>query len=431
MSNPAMPAENKRSHHPLIATLIGLRGNERACVYTEPLWGIPHSLFIPFFTVYQHALGVSDRQIGILISMSMILQVFSSLMGGILTDRFGRRWTTFIVDLFAWSIPVLIWAFAQDFRWFFVATLFNGLWQITNISWTCLMVEDCDQSKLVHIFTWCTISGLLAVLFAPLSGLLVQDMGVVPAMRILLIITFFMMTFKFILLFFLTHETKMGIIKLHETRKISVLTQLGEYRRLAVIMFRTPGNWMVLTYLVLQNISLAVLGSFFALYATLSLGLPESTLAWYPIGRALIMLLFIFTIQTLMNHLHYRIPMMAGLAVYLVSHVILLAAPKENPAFLWLYVIFEAVAYALVIPQRDSLVVRFVDPVDRPRIVSLIYIMMIGLSTPFGWLAGELSQRNRSWPFILNMVLFAGCFLMIALMRDRANQEGSNDQVKV
>ena len=27
--------------HPLISTLVNLEGNPRACVYTEPLWGIP------------------------------------------------------------------------------------------------------------------------------------------------------------------------------------------------------------------------------------------------------------------------------------------------------------------------------------------------------------------------------------------------------
>ena len=409
----------RRTHHPLIETLVGLRGNERACVYTEPLWGIPHSLYIPFFTVYQHALGVSDSQIGALLSLGMVLQVLSSLIGGILTDRFGRRWITFVMDIVSWSVPVLIWALARDFRWFFVAALFNGLWQITNISWTCLMVEDCDQGKLVHIFTWCTICGLLSALFAPLSGLLVQDAGVVPAMRILLMITFFMMTVKFTILFLLSHETRMGVIKMRETRKIPILRQFKEYRRLAAIMFRTPGNWQVLSFLVLQNIALTVLGSFFALYATLSLGMPESNLALYPIGRALIMLVFIFTVQTVMNRMHFRIPMMAGLAVYIISHVILLAAPKGNPVFLWLYVICEAIAFALVVPQKDSLLVRFVDPAERPRIVSLINIIMIGFSAPFGWLAGELSQMNRSWPFILNIVLFAGCFLIVARLREK------------
>ena len=34
--------------NPLISTLKNLRGNPRACVYTEPLWGIPYNLFAPY-----------------------------------------------------------------------------------------------------------------------------------------------------------------------------------------------------------------------------------------------------------------------------------------------------------------------------------------------------------------------------------------------
>ena len=32
-------------NHQFITTLFNLRGNARACVYTEPLWGIPYNLF--------------------------------------------------------------------------------------------------------------------------------------------------------------------------------------------------------------------------------------------------------------------------------------------------------------------------------------------------------------------------------------------------
>ncbi len=64
--------------HPLLTTLVGLRGNPRACVYTEPLWGIPYSLYVPFFTLYMYALGVNDQQIGFLISIA--LGVFTKLL---------------------------------------------------------------------------------------------------------------------------------------------------------------------------------------------------------------------------------------------------------------------------------------------------------------------------------------------------------------
>ncbi|MEA4888902.1 MAG: MFS transporter [Clostridiaceae bacterium] len=407
----------KLQSHPLIKILVDLRGNERACIYTEPLWGIPYNLYIPFFTVYQHALGVSDRQIGILLSLSMFMQVITMPLGGLLTDRFGRRRTTFYVDILVWSVPVLIWAFAQSFTWFLAAMLFNGMWQITSISWTCLLVEDCDKNKLVPIFTWATICGLLAVFFAPLSGLLVSRVGIIPAMRVLLLIAFSLMTAKFIILFIFSHETNQGRIQMQATRHASPGQFLSEYRQLAVKMARNPRTWHLLAFLVLFNVGSTILTNFFALYATLSLNTPEPYLAYFPIGRAVIMLIFIFTIQTVLNRHSFKVPMIAGLIIYVLSQLVLLNAPVGRPGFLWLYILGEALAYALVVPQKDSLIVLFIDPEERPRQVSLLYLAMTAISTPFGWIAGELSQRSRQWPFLLNMVLFALCVLLVIRLR--------------
>ncbi len=410
----------KLQQHPLIKILVDLRGNERACIYTEPLWGIPYNLYIPFFTVYQHALGVSDRQIGILLSLSMFMQVITMPLGGLLTDRFGRKRTTFYVDILVWSVPVLIWAFAQNFSWFLAAIFFNGMWQITSISWTCLLVEDCDKNKLVPIFTWTTICGLLAVFFAPLSGLLVSRVGIIAAMRILLLIAFSLMTAKFVILFIFSHETKQGLVQMQATRHAPPRRFLSEYRRLAFRMARNPHAWQLLSFLVLFNVGSTILTNFFSLYATLSLNIPEPYLAYFPIGRAIIMLIFIFTIQTAINRHSFKIPMTAGLIVYLLSQLVLLNAPAGRPGFLWLYVLGEAIAYALVVPQKDSLIVLFIDPEERPRQVSLLYMAMTAISAPFGWIAGELSQHSRRWPFLLNMVLFAVCVFLVIRLRPSA-----------
>ena len=35
-------------NHPLVRALLELRGNPRACVFTEPLWGVPYNLYMPF-----------------------------------------------------------------------------------------------------------------------------------------------------------------------------------------------------------------------------------------------------------------------------------------------------------------------------------------------------------------------------------------------
>jgi len=208
----------KLKNHPLINTLLELRGNQRACVYTEPLWGIPYNLYAPYATLYMYALGVKDKQIGLLLSIGMILQVIASIFGGIATDKLGRRKCTFIFDILSWSIPTFIWMFSQNFWWFLIAAIFNSMWQITSNSWNCLLVEDCPPELLVDIYTWCTVSGLLSVFFAPLAGLLVAKITLVPAMRILYGIAFLMMTTKFVILFIFSHETSHGIKHMEETK---------------------------------------------------------------------------------------------------------------------------------------------------------------------------------------------------------------------
>jgi hypothetical protein len=39
--------------------------------------------------------------------------------------------------------------------------------------------------------------------------------------------------------------------------------------------------------------------------------------------------------------------------------------------------------------------------------MAILYVLMIVFTTPFGWIAGELSTFNRSLPFVLNIALFA------------------------
>jgi protein-S-isoprenylcysteine O-methyltransferase Ste14 len=106
-------------------------------------------------------LGLKDNQIGLLVSIGLVVQTFSALISGPITDKLGRRKTTAYFDFISWSIPMVIWAVAQDFRFFLVAALFNGTWRITHTSWSCLLVEEADPKKLVDIYSWIYIAGLL------------------------------------------------------------------------------------------------------------------------------------------------------------------------------------------------------------------------------------------------------------------------------
>ena len=122
------------TRHPVIDTLIHLTGNGRACLWVEPLWGIPYNLYTPFVSVYMAALGMSPTQIGLVSSVFFASQVVWSLLSGALTDKLGRRRCTLIFDCVSWSVPTFMWMIAQDFTWFLVAAIFNGAWRVTENS---------------------------------------------------------------------------------------------------------------------------------------------------------------------------------------------------------------------------------------------------------------------------------------------------------
>lgn len=399
--------------HPLIDTLINLKGNQRSCVYTEPLWGIPYSLYIPYATLYMYALGVKDQQIGLLLSIGMVFQVIASLFGGIVTDKLGRRKSTIIFDVLSWSIPALIWTFSQNFWWFLIATIFNSMWQITNNSWNCLLVEDCPPKLLVDIYTWCTISGLLAVFFAPLAGILISEISLVPAMRVLYGFTFVMMTAKFIILFFFSTETKQGLLRMEKTKDQKIFKMLSGYKDVFFLIFRNPATRMILAIMTILNVSSMISNSFLSLYINKNLLVPEEYIALFPIIRALVMLIFIFTVQAKINRLPFKPVMAVGAGLYILGNVLLLLSKPQSYLLLIIYMLCDSFGFSLLIPRKDSLLVLFVDPQERARVLGLIFVIMIGIASPFGWISGRLSEINRMLPFLLNIFLYALCTILV------------------
>jgi len=140
------------SKNPLIDTLLTIRGNQRVAIFTEPLYGIPFNLYMPFVSIYMASLGLSPVQIGFVAMLTMFSQMVSSLFGGVLADKMGRRKSLFVFDVFAWIIPYFLWATAQGFPAFVIAALLNGMWRISNVSYSLLIVEDADMKRLSKLF---------------------------------------------------------------------------------------------------------------------------------------------------------------------------------------------------------------------------------------------------------------------------------------
>jgi len=375
------------------------------------------------------SLGLQDADIGILLSVGMFLQMFTALMGGVLTDKFGRRLTTFVVDIVSWSIPVLIWAFAQDFRWFLVAAIFNSIWQISHVSWQCLLVEDAPKEKIIQLYHLIYIAGLLAVFFAPISGYLIGVFSLVPVMRVLFGISFVCMTVKFVILQVYSKETAQGVVRMRETANVPMYRLIAEYGGVLKQILKTPATWRVLILTTLVSIQQMTSHNFFALYVTQDLGLPEEFLAVFPILRAAIMLVFFIGVQHRLNRFPQYAVMLVGLGIYISGFVLLIMTPPEVIILLLAFTALDASAAALFLPRRDALVIQNVDPAERARIMSLLTVIMLGVSSPFGIIIGWLSGIDRRIPFAVCVGLFILMGVIVAMERKNGHEpETVNEQ---
>jgi hypothetical protein len=368
------------------------------------------------------ALGLSDKQIGLTVSISWGFQIFLALLSGVVTDKLGRRLTTLIFDILAWSVPALISAVAQNFWYFLAAGIINSIWRIPLNSWTCLMVEDADQDQLVDIYTWVYIANQLVGFVAPLTGILIGIYSLVPTMRGLYFFAAIMFTVKAVVTYQMTQETAQGKIRLHETRHQSVISVLGEYKGVFYDLLHSPQTLYTAGIMLMLSISSIISGSFWAIIVTEKLHIPAQNLAIFPFVKSAIMLLFFFMVMPRLNKLHYQLPLTIGFIGFVISQILLITAPVQGYFFLLVSVFLEACSFAAVSPLVDKMVVLTVDPKERARIQSILYVGIILLSSPFGWIAGTLSEVDKNLPFALNISLFV-IGAVLAYLAGKASQE--------
>jgi DHA1 family tetracycline resistance protein-like MFS transporter len=393
-------------NHSLFATLFSLRGNPRGCVYFEPLWGIPFHLYVPYVSLYMLALGLTEKEIGLILSVSWFFQIFLAMLSGVVTDKLGRRLTTLIFDILSWSVPALISAVAQNFWYFLAAGIINSVWRITHTSWSCLLVEDADESQLVDIYTWINIANLIVGFVAPLGFFLIEKFSFVPTVRGLYVFAAVMFTLKAVLTYLWTEETAHGKVRLQETKDQSVFHVFVEYKDVLRDVLRAPQTLYTAGIMLVMSITELISGGFWSVLVSEKLQIPIGNLGIFPFIRSAIMLIFYLTVMPAIGRMHFKSPMTLGFLGYVLSQLILVTAPRAEYGFLIVSVFIEACSLAVVRPLLDQMIVLTVNAQERARILSILSVGVILFTSPFGWIAGNLSTANKNFPFFLNIVLF-------------------------
>ncbi len=397
----------KRIRNPILRTLIDSRGNQRACLFSEPLYGIPFNLFTPLVAVYMAALGLNPFQIGLVTTVGLLSQMLAAPLGGVITDRLGRRLTTMLFDFLAWVIPSVLWATAQGLPSFLLAAMFNGFWRVTETSWGLLLTEDADPDKLIHLYAVTYIAGLLAAFVSPLTYLLVERFSLVSTMRGLYFVMCAMMTTKAVGLYMLTRESAIGLKRMAESKQVSIFSKLADSRHVLKRMFKSERIMLVVAIGTCYAMIRSVNDNFWPLMITEKLGIEEKNLSLFNTARNLVMLIIYLVFVPRLDVRAFRRPFTWAMGILIVVNLVLFSLGYATFAMILLLVSVEAVALATLQPLIPTLNMQAMDKEERARMLGLTTMLILLVTAPFGTLAGWLSKMDRAIPMLLNVGLAA------------------------
>jgi len=405
----------------LIKSLKSLKGNPKACVYTEPLWGLSMNLCLPYASVYMLALGLNDFQVGITATIAMLSQGVFAFLSGPITDKLGRRKTTAIFDFIGWCIPCIIWWRAEGFWFFAVAATVNGIMQVTGNSWNCLLIEDVEKSKVTTVNSLIMICGQLSVFFVPISAILFSRLTLIPAIRILYINAFVVMTLKVVLLYIFSTETRMGAVRLEESRGKSLLSLASGYGPIVKIIFKSKGTVFALAVSIIVATVGLVSTTFWPVIVTQKLLIPDYHLPFFLIIRSTVAIMFFFFVVPRLTKRFLKTPLLIGFVCLFIGMGVLILTPVEGPlryVMLCVSLLFDGFGGAFLLMLAKSLVDLYVNPKERARVQAILNMIILAATSPFGWIGGMLSGISRELPFVLNLcILTVGFFVVLIYYR--------------
>ena len=407
------------SHNLLLRTLPQLRGNPRACLYLEPFWGIPYNLYAPFVSVYMAALGMTPVQIGFVSTVFFASQMVFALLSGPLTDKLGRRKCTLIFDCISWSIPTFLWMCAQNYAWFIVAALFNGVWRVTENSWDLLLIEDAPEDQLVTLYSISHVAGLLAGFVTPLAYIFVQKFGLVPTVRVLYGFACAMMTFKFVTLYFWSRETRVGEKRMRECKNMSVWASVRGSLTVLKTMIRNRRIVRVVIFMACFAALKNVNDTFWPLLLRDKLGIAEENLSIFSTVKSLMMLACYFVITPHLHAERFHKPLYIGLALFLCEQVLMLLIRPGMYFLIIPGVMLQALALSMLNPLMQSVQVAAMDETERARMMGLSFALSMLVTSPVGTLAGVLSEWNRSLPLVMNVGFILVCLYLAGKITEK------------
>lgn len=391
------------------AAFAGVTGNARVVVLTEGLAGIPHLWYSTYASLYMLALGVTATEVGLLASLLSAVKLLSTLAGGHVADRFGRKRVLVLGDLFGWCIPMALFAVARSPWYFWVGTVINGMVYLVLPAFQCLFVEDVAVERRPIVFGCLQIMMAVASLFAPVAGLMVASWGMIPAGRAMAAFAGLGLFSTAVMRQFTLHETTMGEARISAARSGTLVATLREYAGTVGEMLAQRRMRTYLTVRIIDTFDQGMWGAYLALYLTDAhgLGLAKASIAVLPFVSSVVTILMLVLGARTMRSDRNLLNLAVGQGLWLISALCYVISPAGTLALVIIGAVIGAISRAIYRPADQSYWADIVGDWQRAKVFSVGGALVSLFALPAGALAAGLYGLAPRAPFVLALVLGA------------------------
>ncbi|NLY19580.1 MAG: MFS transporter, partial [Clostridiaceae bacterium] len=386
--------------------IMKLKGNARVCIAFHPLWGIPYSIYFFYLSLYMKAHGVTDSQLGFLMTAGFGASIVFSVAAAPLVDNLGRKKSTFIFDLLSSAIPPFIYAVSGSFWFAFAAIILNSANKVMSVAYYLVMIEDADDEQRMIAFNLFNIITIAAGVFIPVAGIFVERFGLVRTERFFLIFSGISMTLLISVRNYFLKETKAGIEILEKRNggnfsvKDIVKPYANSYKYLVVhphALITVIANVIFYVYYMIgTNNSL-----YFAPYFIDGPSLDPADIsllgAFYSAG----MLFAMIIINPLMQRINIFLNLITGAVVNITGLILLVVIPGKNLTAAIAAAVMTSVGFGILKSVMDAALAITTEGRARAGIYSISNLMSSIFGMLIAGLAGILYPVNPGSVYIM------------------------------
>ncbi len=387
--------------------------NAKALAGYNIFWTLPGAFSGIYLQVFMKEQGLTEIEIGSVVSAGLTVQVVCALLSGFAAERFGRLRTVTLVDGLTWPFVYFLYAVAHGYIMFAGGSMLVGGVALLIPAWNSLFIQGSPRGRRIHIFAIAQIPWFVAAIVASASGFLVRAIGVTGSCRWVfgaaVVSTVFGWWHRGKFLTDPDPRPRPLRLSFHEAERFLTVHWVALQ---AVV--RRRGLLIAFVMQVLFQAGLVIGGTYTNLYLVdaRGVGLPKATLAIFPLIGGFVVLATTFLVVPYVSTGGLFRFLLAGLSLMGLNVALLLVAPLIGLPAVIAASLIGSVGFAIFNPSVNANWADQMNDRERARLDGFRWVVSTLVMIPVPVFAGALYKEVHPR---MPLFLIAACYALIAV----------------